>query len=275
MELFRALGALSEPIGATHSRLAALLELPEVPGPEAYTDLLSFQMYPYASVYLGPEGMLGGEARDRIAGFWRALKLSPPAEPDHLASLLGFYASLCERPQLAAARKVFFWEHLMSWLPGWLGRVEEIAAEPFYASWARLLRTTLFEEAQALGEEPALSAHLRDAPFWSPDEHSGAELLPKLLSPVRTGVIIAREDLRRIGRQHRLAIRAGERRYVLENLLAQDAGETLRALAAEARRQAERQRRWFAGSVARFWSARAMRTAEALESLSLVADSVR
>ena len=36
--------------------------------------------------------MLGGEARDRIAGFWRALGLVPPPEPDHLAVMLGLYA---------------------------------------------------------------------------------------------------------------------------------------------------------------------------------------
>ena len=62
----------------------------------AYMDLFGFQLYPYASVYLGSEGMLGGEARDRIAGFWRAIGEPPPSEPDHLAVLLALYARLCE-----------------------------------------------------------------------------------------------------------------------------------------------------------------------------------
>ena len=56
---------------------------------------------PYASVYLGPDGALGGEGADRAAGFWRASGLTPPAEPDHLTALLALYASLGE----AAARR--------------------------------------------------------------------------------------------------------------------------------------------------------------------------
>ena len=62
-------------------------------------------------VYLGAEGMLGGAARDRVAGFWRALGLVPPAEPDHLAALLGLAAALADAsatsasPRRAAARR--------------------------------------------------------------------------------------------------------------------------------------------------------------------------
>jgi TorA maturation chaperone TorD len=61
-----------------------------LPGPQAHehTEVFGLQLYPYASVYVGPEGMLGGEARDRIAGFWRVLRLTPATEPDHLATLL-------------------------------------------------------------------------------------------------------------------------------------------------------------------------------------------
>ena len=83
----------------------------------------SSSCYPYASVYLGAEGMLGGEARDRVAGFWRALGLVPPAEPDHLAALLGLYAALADaeeprrtsRPAAAPAqaRRALLHEHLL------------------------------------------------------------------------------------------------------------------------------------------------------------------
>jgi TorA maturation chaperone TorD len=71
--------------------------------------------------------MLGGETADRIAGFWRALHLTPPPEPDHLAGLLGLYATLTEQahgdpdPARAAlwhqARRALLWEHLLTWLP--------------------------------------------------------------------------------------------------------------------------------------------------------------
>ena len=54
MELFRALGVLCEPPGPEHERIGAALELPGRAEAGAYADLFLFQLYPYASVYLGP-----------------------------------------------------------------------------------------------------------------------------------------------------------------------------------------------------------------------------
>ena len=74
-----------------------------------HTDAFVLNCPPYASIYLGPQGAIGGEGADRVAGFWRAIGITPPAEPDHLAALLGLYARLGEaaagarRPATAAA----------------------------------------------------------------------------------------------------------------------------------------------------------------------------
>ena len=73
-----------------------------MPSAAEHTDLFHFQLYPYASVYLGEEGMLGGEARDRIAGFWRILDLEPPLECDHLTVMLTYLAEVTEREQCSA-----------------------------------------------------------------------------------------------------------------------------------------------------------------------------
>ena len=75
MELFRALGSLIESPLPEHTRVAAALNLPALPTAAEHARVVVQQRYPYASVYLGAEGMLGGEARDRIAGFRRALGL--------------------------------------------------------------------------------------------------------------------------------------------------------------------------------------------------------
>src|SRR5215207_483882 len=135
MEIFRALAVFAEPPErAGLGRVAEALGLGAVPGSSAYTDTFVFQLYPYASVYLGAEGMMGGEARDRVAGFWRALGLAPPAEADHLSVMLALYARLCEleaaeqdaprRESWRAARKAFLWEHLLSWLPAYLDKLQ-------------------------------------------------------------------------------------------------------------------------------------------------------
>jgi hypothetical protein len=92
--------------------------------------------------------MLGGEARDRVAGFWRAIGLVPPAEADHLATLLGLYAELRERCEeeteplrrsaLDRASCALLWEHLVPWVPLYTQKMRAIGDE-FYRAWAELL----------------------------------------------------------------------------------------------------------------------------------------
>src|SRR4051812_43675684 len=181
MELFRALAVLAEPPVAEALHLADALELGPMPGAAEYTEVFIFQLYPYASVYLGAEGMMGGEARDMIAGFWRALGLVPPAEPDHLAVMLALYAELSEREEKESdasrserwrhARKAFLWEHLLSWLPVYLQKLDRVAT-PFYRKWGETLREALAAEIEAAGMPRQLPLHLRIASGLSdPREH--------------------------------------------------------------------------------------------------------
>ncbi len=72
-ELLRALGVLCEPPEPAHERVAEALCLPGRADPADHTELFGFQLVPYASVYLGAEGMLGGEAADRVAGGSRSV----------------------------------------------------------------------------------------------------------------------------------------------------------------------------------------------------------
>jgi TorA maturation chaperone TorD len=248
MELFRALGALAEPPAAEHARLAALLRLPAVPTSAEFTELFVMQLPPYASIYLSEDGMLGGDARDRVAGFWRALGLAPPSEPDHLTALLGLQASIAERESTATvedqavrarhARHALFWEHIACWLPPYLLRAREVAA-PAYAAWADLLLGALDAEARMLGAPASTPLHLRVL-----DDMAGAadvsfdEFTGLALSPARTGAILARADFARAARELGLGLRAGDRRFVLRALLEQDAGGVLDWLRRELLRQA-------------------------------------
>jgi len=262
MEALRALGALVEPPGEATTPLARAVGIKaRLPDPSDYTDLFVFQLYPYASVYLGAEGMLGGEARGRVAGFWSALGLTPPAEPDHLTALLGLYAALAEdgSRQALHARKALLWEHLLSWLPYYLERVEEVGIG-FYADWARLLRAVLLSEAKQLGPPAVLPLHLREAPALAhPDEEGGEAFLGSLLAPVRTGMILVRSDLVRCARELGLGLRVGERSYVLRALFSQAPDELLQWLADHARASANRHRAMPATlrAVSGFWAERA------------------
>lgn len=274
-ELLRALGALAEPPGPATPRLVAGLGLPEPPDAAEYADVFLFQLYPYASVYLGAEGMLGGEARDRVAGFWRALGLQVPAEPDHLTRLLGLYAALAEDTDEKArhAGKALLWEHLLPWLPFYLEALG-CSRSAFYRSWAALFGEALLAEAERVGRSASIPLALR-VPGSLPDpRHDGSQaFVGALLAPARTGMILVRDDLARAAGELSLGLRIAERRYVLAGLLSQDPAGALAWLAAEARTWADRHERQPQAlrAVSSIWASRAGTAADLLTNLALTA----
>jgi hypothetical protein len=228
--------------------------------------------------------MLGGEAGSRVAGFWLAVGREPPVEPDHLGALLGLWAALAEaeegepvparRRLRERARAALLHEHLLPWLPLWLARVDEIGAPP-YRAWAALLGATLRREA-ARAEMPSFPVHLAWAPAPPDPRASGPSAFPgSLLVPVRTGMILVRDDLARCAHETGLGLRQGERRWVLAALLGQDASAVLAWLGGEARRQSDLLEAWrpVLGPVADFWRLRARASARLLDELA--AEAVR
>jgi TorA maturation chaperone TorD len=274
MELLRALGALCEPPRAELAPVAEALGLGALPEAAEHSDLFVFQLYPYASVYLGAEGMLGGEARDRIAGFWRALGLTPPSEPDHLAVLLAFYAGLAEPGEgdlgdtRQRARDAFLWEHLLSWLPLYLEKLRELAS-PFYRRWSDLLSGALRAEAERRNAPPQMPLALRAAPAMvDPREDGATAFLAALLSPLRCGFVLVRDDLIRAAAELELGRRIGERRFVLEALFGQEPQALLRWLEQHAAGRADAHGAMAAPeSIRAFWSGRARATASLLAEL--------
>ncbi len=281
IELVRTLGALTDPPAEGHAALAELLDLGALPSPSEHTDLFLFQLPPFASIYLGPEGKLGGEGRDRVAGFWRAVGQSPPAEPDHLGALLGLYAGLSEleadegddahRVLLAQSASALLHEHVLSWTGPYLASVAELS-NGFYRRWAELLQETLRVEREARTVPQHLSVHLRQAPpLPDPRAEGGSAFLDGLLAPACSGLIVTRAALARGAAACRVGIRAGERRYALEAMLAQDGARVLGWLASEGHRWVERHQGLAAAvgeTSAAHWSERAAQTAALLESLA-------
>jgi hypothetical protein len=111
-----------------------------------------------------------------------------------------------------------------------------------------------------------LPVHLADAPdLPDPDAEGTAAFVAGLLAPVRSGLVLARADLARLARERDLALRMGERAYMLRALLDQDPRAVLGGLAAES----DRQHAAVAGDgvVADFWRRRLTATAARLEGL--------
>lgn len=278
IELLRALASFLEPPAPEHVGLARALGLDGAPSGAEYAETFLFQLHPYASVHLGPDGMLGGAVRERVAGFWRAVGRVPPGEPDHLAALLGLYAGLWEEREdlpgaeaemVAAAATALLREHLAGWVFEFLAQVVELGGG--YSAWARLATETLTQEARRLGPSEALPVHLAEAPgLFDPRTEGGSGFLEALLAPARTGTIVTRAALARIAHARGLGLRVGERRWVLEHLMGQAAPDVLEALAAEAVRSQGRHRGRveLLGEVARVQEQRARATASLLRSLA-------
>jgi TorA maturation chaperone TorD len=287
MELFRALAVIAEPPSREAAPVAEALELGALPSAEEYTELFIFQLYPYASVYLGAEGMMGGEARDAVAGFWRALGQIPPAEVDHLSVMLALYARLVEledeegdgarRSGWSNARKAFLWEHLLSWLPVYLSKLVEVAP-PFYRKWGEILMGALLAEAAALGQQESLPIHLREAlALIDPREEDAAgEFRQSILTPARFGGILTRADLTRAARKLGVGLRMGERQFILKMLFAQDALGIFDWLIAEAALWQKRHRQYgeTLGALSRVWEERAESSSSLLKELRLAAAEV-
>jgi TorA maturation chaperone TorD len=253
MELLRTLGGLLSSPDATVSRLATALELPASPTPAEYAFVFQSQLRPYASIYLSADGEPGGEARDRIAGFWRAVSDTPPPEPDHLGSMLTFYAGLLEREDresdealrhaVARIRKAFLWEQLLTWLPGYTTKIDLLAPQP-YRRWAQLLEQAISREtwrAGAVASVPATLQRLQEG--GDPATGDIDALVRYLTAPARSGLILAPLDLERAADELHVPTPTGDVRSGLCALAAIRLNALLNWAAAEAHRWEQRHER--------------------------------
>ena len=281
-ELPRALGAALVTPPPANKQVAEALGLPVLSGVD-HTDAFVLTSPPHAAIHLGPEGKLGGEGLDRVAGFWRALGLVAPEDADHLGVLLMLYAELGEaetaasgerrRVQLHRARGALLHEHLWSWAPGYLAAVIALAI-PSVSEWAELTSETLLKEATEIDPPDMLPLALRAAPAGLQPSDSFDELLDAMVSPVRSGIILTRRDLGQTAAALGVGYRRGERRYTLKAMLEQDKPATVRWLACHARSWSKQHRAGDCGwpcDPSGWWSARAGATAAVLDDMADIA----
>ena len=279
-ELLRALGSVPTSPPPHCQPVFAALGLP-APTAAEHTGVFVLSAPPHAAIHLGGEGKLGGEGLDRVAGFWRVIGLTPPPDADQLGVLLMLYAELTDaevaaraegtRERLSHARATLLREHLWSWAPGYLTAVSRVAG-PTLAAWAELTLSALHREARsaAASRTAALPAALRAAPAPIGLRDGRDKLLDSLVAPVRSGILLTREDLREAAAAAGLGYRVGERRYTLAAMLDQDAGAALDWLSGHAEMWAEShasQRSVGGHDPRHWWARRATRTVRMLRAL--------
>ncbi|WP_246136367.1 molecular chaperone TorD family protein [Leekyejoonella antrihumi] len=274
-ELLRALGAavLTPPPG--NAEICRGLDLP-VPDGAEHTGVFVLGAPPHAAIHLGPEGKLGGEGLDRVAGFWRALGLRAPEDADHLGALLMLYAELGgaesstadveHADHLRRSRCALLHEHIWSWAPAYLVAVQGLGIDPI-GQWADLTLQVLRSEHDTADLPDQLPLALREAPEPLTATGTVDDALDALVAPVRTGMVLTQRDLQEGARLAAVGFRRGERRFALRAMLEQDPVATLDWLLGQAHRWADVHRRCGDDPTSRWWQQRAAHTAATLEQM--------
>lgn len=274
-EMVRALGAVALTPPPHNAPVCRALGLPMPTGAE-HTRVFVLGAPPHAAIHLGPEGKLGGEGLDRVAGFWRALRLQPPEDADHLGALLMLYAELGvaetnatdepHREHLRRSRSALLHEHIWSWAPGYLATVHLLGVRPM-ARWAELTLRALRAELADTEQPGQLPLALREAAAPLSAHGSLDDALDAMVTPVRTGVVLTQRDLHEDARRAGVGFRRGERRFALRAMMQQDAVATLESLLGHARAWVDVHNRSGDDATSRWWQDRSRHTAATLEGL--------
>jgi hypothetical protein len=280
MELLRALGAVIEKPDATVGRFASLLELPGCPTIAEHTFLFEAQLVPLASRYLSGDGQVASAITERMASYWRAIGAVPPCEPDRLGRLLLFYADLLDmqtqetdearRHAIGRLRKTVLWDHLLTWLPAYLTKVDLIAPRS-YRRWAQLLWRVLAREAWTVGSSATIPPFLAEPVEPAlPSPHDIAALVAHLTAPGRSGLILAPIDVTRAADALHTLPPPGPLGAALASLIEARPAGMLDWLATEARRWETRheRNRDLLPALSDHWMRRARATRAVLQTLT-------
>ncbi len=189
-----------------------------------FTRLFAMSVFPYASVFRDPEGLMNTETTARVeAEYAQARFLIDPrypiGAPDHFGAELLFASHLFDRGNSDAAQ-AFLLRQVLPWTGIFTHAVERAARQDFYRVLARETRQWLFENAGASPSNlPATNASL------IADDDTGLDsVVMLLLTPARSGIYLNKDDLRRIANQVDVPISFGDRWLMLRSLF-QAAGE--------------------------------------------------
>ncbi len=213
---------------------------------DQFTWLFEFNVYPYASVFIDPSGMLNAPWSGFVSGVFRALGLEVGAGAglaanDHVSAELEALAVLLEREakaresqdNLAVARaqhgqRSLLYEQLLPWLPSFTNAIKRIDSG-FYGELAALTEMVVLNHSGHLlaeGEVPAFSFpaaedDISELPSIAKKKDGKARaVLQRLITPARSGMFLSREDITQLGRRLNLPLRFAERSFMLKHLLA-------------------------------------------------------
>lgn len=201
--------------------------------------LFSFNVLPYATLFVTADGILGGSVTNQMQQLYRQIGFVPdPATvaADHLGHQLTFLAHLSASeveavqnlPSTASIwskrQAVFLNEHLLPWLLPCLVGVER-AGSPFYASVARLTSSLLLSHQNDLAPLDVAARAVKidsDTPSLSilEDERTSLrDIAHFLMTPCQSGLFLSSQTVGDIARQLELPRGFGNREQIFLNLM--------------------------------------------------------
>lgn len=220
--------------------LAAVLSPPFQPDAAAadHQHLFGFNVFPYESIFLDPQGLLGGIVTDALIRYYQEVGFQIDAStssPDHIGYELGLLAFLCgaeadawenDLPAVAENRRRqqqrFLQTHLLRWLlPLVIGVRQQ--SSPFYRAVADLTLDLAHSHTADLGQSPAETAPPFALPAPPPlleDRYTGLSQIARYLTtPPYSGVFLSRDDVADLARRQQLPRGFGSRHQMLTNLM--------------------------------------------------------
>ena len=216
---------------------------------DVHTEVFVLDLKPFASIYLSKIATLGGEVQDVIAGYYRAVGMSVPKDPDSMYQMLSHYegllhclvqdeqADLYERT--AHLRRAFLHEQILPWIPFYLTALGD--SYEFLALFSESLMEFFRFEVEDLNVEVGtlMPLVLAEREFLKATGGPDEMLLDvkALVSPFPSGLILTQKDLFRCARESDAVTRVGTKSFMLETLLGQKPKEVLEWLLNEVKRQ--------------------------------------
>lgn len=189
---------------------------------------------PFEGAHLDRERQIGGPGTDALHGLFRAAGFRPDVrsvDVEHLgtslralAFLSGAEADALEDAHAGATERVqalsrrLLDEHVLRWVPTWVAAVRR-TERAFPIALATSIEDLLLMHREALPGEPS-SFEFPEAPSLLDDPDTGLrEIGEWLASPARSGLLITRGDITRLGRGLGVPRGFGSRSQLVINLL--------------------------------------------------------
>ena len=199
--------------------------------------LLIHNVYPYESIFLGEDGLLGGSITDSTVEFYHQIGFHALSDEsaDHISKELDAMAFLCfaeldaieddvphQIERIRHLQRRLLDEHLLRWMPIFAISLQKQNNEN-YAAVALQSLALVCSHRQALGEDLMATTAafvLPTAPDLLNDEKTSLRDIARyLLTPAYTGFFLSIDNIKQIAAQYRVPRGFGKRQQVLINLL--------------------------------------------------------